>query len=449
MLHHISFLTLANKKINLPRIKWLMILSQVMIVVFAGQWLMSQYREQQAQLKENLTEVFTHVQSRLSDSLVMTNVMDTAFTKKATFAGRAMECKKDTMKHLQLSAYGVHKLMGKVQTTPERQAYLYQLDSILFNDMFAAEMRKYGWDFSSEWINNSDSDKAKASAAIFINSNFFTDARGVVVKDYSSYIIGKMVPQGLFMLVMLAVTAVAFVVSYRSLKAQIKLSVMKDDFISNMSHELKTPIATVKVALEALNSYDIIDNPKLNREYLGMAASEMDRLELLATRVLNTSLLDSGKVYLQQESHNLEQLATEVVKAMQPRFEKAGATVSVDVKGSDFTVAIDKLHIQGVLVNLIDNSLKYGVKPVHINISLVENNGKVQLALTDNGPGIPEEYREKVFEKFFRVPNANRHNTKGHGLGLSYAAQVMRQHNGSINVKNLAQGGCMFTLSFQ
>jgi len=111
-------------------------------------------------------------------------------------------------------------------------------------------------------------------------------------------------------------------------------------------------------------------------------------------------------------------------------------------------VAIDKLHIQGVLVNLIDNSLKYGDKPVHININLAEQNGKIQLALTDNGPGIPEEYKEKVFEKFFRVPNANRHNTKGHGLGLSYAAQVMRQHNGSINVNNVAAGGCMFTLSF-
>ena len=133
---------------------------------------------------------------------------------------------------------------------------------------------------------------------------------------------------------------------------------------------------------------------------------------------------------------------------MQPRFDKNNTTLTFETFGNDFNVPADKLHIQGVLVNLIDNSLKYGVKPVHININLVEQNGKVQLALTDNGPGIPEEYREKVFEKFFRVPNANRHNTKGHGLGLSYAAQVMRQHNGSINVKNLVEGGCRFTLSF-
>lgn len=425
-----------------------MIFSQVLVVVFAAQWLFSQYKEQRAQLKDNLTELFTNVQERIHDSLV-TNVIDTSFLNKAVYADHiGPVCKNDSTRHVQLSQKGVHKLIAGANISPDENRRLYRMDSIIFNDMFAEEMRKYGWNFQSEWINNSDSDKAKAAQAIFINSNFFTDARGVVIKDYRGYILGKMVPEALFVLVLLSVTAAAFVISYRGLRAQIKLGVMKDDFISNMSHELKTPIATVKVALEALNNYDIIDNPKLNREYLGMAASEMDRLELLATRVLNTSLLESGKMYLQQESYSLEQLVADVVKAMQPRLQKSGATVTVETTGREFTVAIDKLHIQGVLVNLLDNSMKYSNGPVHININLAESNGKVQLALTDNGPGIPEEYREKVFEKFFRVPNANRHNTKGHGLGLSYAAQVMRQHNGSISVRNVLEGGCVFTLSF-
>ena len=110
-------------------------------------------------------------------------------------------------------------------------------------------------------------------------------------------------------------------------------------------------------------------------------------------------------------------------------------------------IPMDKLHMQGVLVNLIDNSLKYGDKPVNIEIQLAGANGSVRLEFKDNGPGIPEEYREQVFEKFFRVPTGNRHNIKGHGLGLSYAAQVMRQHKGNIAVNNLVAGGCMFTLT--
>lgn len=427
-----------------------MIFSQVLLVAFTGQWLISQYNEQQAQLKDNLTELFTDVQQRISDSLVMTNVVDTSAVDKAVLAASLRtKCNdNDSTRHINLSRAGVHKLIGGVGVSASDEKRLFRMDSMIFNEIFALQMKDRGWYFNSEWINNSDSDRAKASHAIFIRSDFFTDAKGVVVRNYSAYIMGKMVPQSLFVLVLLSLTALAFIVSFRSLRSQIRLGEMKDDFMSNMSHELKTPIATVKVALEALNNYNIIDDPKLNREYVGMAASEMDRLELLATRVLNTTLLESGKIYLQQESYDLQRLVNEVLLSMEPAFRKNGATVHFEAKGNGFNVPIDKLHIQGVLVNLIDNSLKYGEKPVHINIDLTETNGKVQLALTDNGPGIPEEYKEKVFEKFFRVPTGNRHNTKGHGLGLSYAAQVMRQHKGTISVKNVMEGGCMFTLSF-
>ncbi|MBS1687994.1 MAG: sensor histidine kinase, partial [Bacteroidetes bacterium] len=137
-----------------------------------------------------------------------------------------------------------------------------------------------------------------------------------------------------------------------------------------------------------------------------------------------------------------------VLQAMHLRFSQLDAKVSFEARGYNFTIPMDKLHIQGTLVNLIDNSLKYGISPVRIHIALTESNGKVQLALTDNGPGIPEEYHDKVFDKFFRVPTGNRHNTKGYGLGLSYAAQVIRQHNGSIDINNITTGGCKFTLTF-
>ena len=120
----------------------------------------------------------------------------------------------------------------------------------------------------------------------------------------------------------------------------------------------------------------------------------------------------------------------------------------LETTGEQFISNLDRLHTQGVLINLIDNSIKYGVKPVEIKISLTEKDNCIQLSVTDNGPGIPEEYRERVFDKFFRVPTGNKHNTKGYGLGLSYAAQVMQQHMGSIRLANVPEGGCSFTLTF-
>ncbi len=438
----------AIKQSKLQWLKGLMVFSQVVLVLFTGQWLYSQYAEQQEQLKKNLTKVFTDVQQKISDSLYLANVVDPLAVSKPLVGRIEAAPDSDKLHKVALSTAGRYKILsGTMRISGAEEKKLFNVDTIVFNEMFTSQMRQNGWNFNSEWINSSDSNK-KAAGAIFINSNFFTDANGVVISNYRHYIFWKLLPQMFFVLVLLSLTATAFVVTFNSLKAQIKLSFLKDDFISNMSHELKTPIATVKVALEALNNYNIIDDPKLSREYLGMATSEMDRLELLATRVLNTSLLETGKIYLQQESHDLKELVEGVLQAMQPRLRQHEAKISFYASADRFPVHVDVLHMQGVLVNLIDNSLKYGIAPVRINIDLTEQDGKVRLALTDNGPGIPEEYKEKVFEKFFRVPTGNLHNTKGYGLGLSYVAQVMRQHKGNIAVNNIAEGGCMFTLTF-
>ena len=435
------------KKTNLQRIKWLMLVSHMLLLIFAGQWLMSQYNDQQAQLKKNLTKLFTDVQQKITDSLLLSHVIDPAFTGSAIAVSSSNYTDTTSRTKITLSPLGMHRILSNANISRVEEKKLFRLDTIEFNKIFASQMRQNGWNFRSEWINSSDSN-SKGDKAIFIQSSFFTTANGVVIDNYTWYLVGKLLPQVGFVLILIFLTGAAFLITYRSLKAQIKLTNLKDDFISNMSHELKTPIATVKVALEAINNFNVIDNPKMTREYLGMAAAEMDRLELLATRVLNTSLLESGKLYLQKENYDLKKLVTEVLDIMRLRLLQHEANVSFECSGSDFRIPVDKLHTQGVLINLIDNSLKYSAPRANVAIKLTENNGAVRLTLSDNGPGIPEEYREKVFEKFFRVPTGNRHNTKGYGLGLSYAAQVMRQHNGTINVNNLAGGGCMFTLTF-
>ncbi len=433
----------AAKKIDLRSIKWLMYACQLLLFVFTAQWLISQYTGQHDQLKKDLTRLFTDVQLKISDSLISPLLTPVQVTLPVVTAPADETAKQK----VSLSPEAMHKVLKGVSISPDEKRSLFMMDTIVFNELFTSQMKLNGWDFKAEWIANSDSN-ANGRRAIFIPSTFFTNENGIIVDNYKWYLLKRLLPQLLFCVVLLSLTALAFHVTFKSLNAQIKLGNLKDDFISNMSHELKTPIATVKVALEALNNFNAIDDKMRTREYLGMATAEMDRLELLATRVLNTSLLESGKIYLQQESYDLKKLVSEVLQNMQVRFEKHNAKVTFETTGNHFTAAMDKLHMQGVLVNLLDNSLKYGQSPVHIGISLSEQNGAIQLSLKDNGPGIPEEYREKVFEKFFRVPTGNRHNTKGYGLGLSYAAQVMRQHNGSINVNNIAEGGCVFTLTF-
>ncbi|MGN6569494.1 MAG: sensor histidine kinase [Flavipsychrobacter sp.] len=439
---------IAVKKIKPQWLKSIMWLSYGLLIFFAAQWLYNQYEQHEQQLQKDVNTLFTDVQEQIADSILLNDVADPSIVNKTAIEHIVASGKQKTTDNITLSPQGLHLMLKSLSNiTGAEEKRLFRLDTIAFNDIFSSRMQQNGWHFSAHWIDSKDSNNRQAKS-IFIPSNFFTHENGVVVGNYNGYLLRSVLPQLLFILFLLSVTGFAFWLAYRSLQEQIRLGKLKDDFISNMSHELKTPIATVKVVLEALNNFNVIEQPQLSREYLGMATTEMDRLELLATRVLNTSVIENGTLQLQQESYDLKKLVEEVLQAMQLRFAQAGASVTLYVSGNAFAIPIDKLHIQGTLVNLIDNSLKYGVSPVHIHITLTEANGKVQLALTDNGPGIPEEYHNKVFDKFFRVPTGNRHNTKGYGLGLSYAAQVLRQHNGSINLSNIATGGCRFTLTF-
>jgi len=133
---------------------------------------------------------------------------------------------------------------------------------------------------------------------------------------------------------------------------------------------------------------------------------------------------------------------------MQSRFDKVGAEVRFNVDEENLVINADKLHIHGVIVNLIDNSLKYCDKKPRMAIRLSRNDKETLVTLEDNGIGIPAEYLDKVFEKFFRVPTNNKHNVKGYGLGLHYSALVMQHHRGKIAAVNVEGGGCRFTLSF-
>lgn len=428
---------------KLQWIKALMICSQLLLIVFSVMWLKSEYSNQREDLKKDLNRLFTNMQHSISDSLLLQDMEGQGgpVVKK----GSINSYRPDTLVPVSLSPGSVHKLLSK-NIGPTDAQRLFTMDTIAFNELFCKEMHANGWNFQSEWVNVSDSDKDKKS--IFLKSEFFVKDKGVVIKAYDGYLAGKMAPQALFVIILLTVTAMAFRMAYNGYASQVKLVQLKDDFISNMTHELKTPIATVKVALEALQHFNVIEQPELSREYLGMAGAEMNRLELLATRVLNTTMLEQGKIYLQKERCNLKSLVEDAVASMRIKCDQYDAKVAIATRGEYFDIAADKLHLQGVIVNLIDNSIKYAGGPAHITISLEEAQGKIQLTVKDNGPGIPAEYTEKVFDKFFRVPTGNRHNTKGYGLGLSYAAQVMRQHNGQIAVQNLSEGGCMFTLSF-
>jgi len=259
------------------------------------------------------------------------------------------------------------------------------------------------------------------------------------------YLIKKISLPILFSIFLVGVTILSFVLLYRNILRQQKLAVIKNEFISNITHELKTPIATVGVAIEALRNFNAMQDPLRTKEYLDISANELQRLSLLVDKVLKLSMFENKKIELKYETVNLKDLVEEVISSLRLQFEKKGATVSVNGEG-DLNLNGDRLHLLSVVYNLLDNALKYsGDSPV-IVVGLKEEKNNIEMTVADNGIGISPEYKNKIFEKFFRVPMGNTHNTKGYGLGLSYAAHVVRQHLGAISVDSVTGSGSKFTI---
>jgi signal transduction histidine kinase len=262
----------------------------------------------------------------------------------------------------------------------------------------------------------------------------------------TSFLMRKIAPQILLSLLLVAFTSISFLFLYRNLLAQRRLTLMKNDFISNITHELKTPIATVNVAIEALRNFDALQSPERTKEYLDISASELQRLSLLVDKVLKLSMFENKDIELQKSHFNLKELVEEVMHSMRLQFQKNKATISFKTAGEPFNIHADRLHITSVIYNLLDNALKYGGSKPEIKVELAATPQEFKLRVEDNGIGISPEYANKVFEKFFRVPSGDHHNIKGYGLGLSYAAHVVHQHGGTISVESQPGKGSAFTI---
>lgn len=272
------------------------------------------------------------------------------------------------------------------------------------------------------------------------------DGYGLSLGNTFTYLVKKISLPILFSIFLIGLTVFAFVLLYKSLLRQHRLAVMKSDLISNITHELKTPIATVGVAIEALKNFNAIDDPARTREYLDISQHELQRLGLLVDKVLKLSMFERGKMEIKKEWFALDELVREVMQSLRLQLEKNGACVTVNVP-VNLQMQGDRQHMQSVVFNLLDNAIKYNSGKAEITVDISEEQDQVILKVSDNGIGIPPQYRKKIFEKFFRVPSGDTHNAKGHGLGLNYVSKVIDQHGGHIKVESNQGAGSTFIIT--
>ncbi len=479
-----------------------MIISQIMLTGLIAQWLKSQWVEERETLKKEVSRKFSESVDQIMDSLLVEHLIVPALNDSLARKDHLIKFNKrlpedTTLKKRHITAMfntadsenqaivtiaipdttgssPDEKLSFNIYDSSEKRFLLRSVkliinqtegtagewkqlshmnsmasDSTLLKEVFETKLGKEAKGVRITWISESARKNAKTGGAkIFLSSDLFEIPFNAEISHFQSILLKGISTQILFALVLLILTGAAFFFTFRSMRKMETLNTLRNDFISNISHELKTPVATVTVALEALKTYDRMKDPAKSEEYLSIAFNEMKRLDQLISQVLTTSILEDQAQYLHVEETDLVKITKEVLASLQIRFLQNKANVEFTPAEEACILDLDKLHIQGVLINLLDNSLKYNTSESKIKIKLFSKESSVFLTVSDNGPGIPEEYISRVFDKFFRVPKGDRHDVKGYGLGLSFAELVMKQHSGSINVRNLEEGGCRFTLIF-
>ncbi len=227
---------------------------------------------------------------------------------------------------------------------------------------------------------------------------------------------------------------------------QKRVSEIRNDFINNMTHELKTPISTISLASQMIADKSISSEQKNIDNISKILNDESLRLKYQVEKVLQASVFDSGTMNLRLQECSLHKIIESVTDNFSLKLKACQGTISLDLKAEDPMLKLDEVHFSNVISNLIDNAIKYSTSAPKINISSSDSENFVIITIQDDGIGIKKENQKKIFEKFYRVPTGNIHNVKGFGLGLSYVKKIIEEHGGAVSLSSQSGKGTTFKI---
>lgn len=268
----------------------------------------------------------------------------------------------------------------------------------------------------------------------------------LIFPERKKYLYSSMSPLILSSSVFFLMVVAAFILTFQIIFKQKKLSDMKEDFINNMTHELKTPIATISIASEMLRDSSISASEENRSKYAGIIFEENKRLYNHVEQVLQLARLEKGELQLNLEDRDLHQIITSTANHFQLILEELNGKIELNLNAIHSIFKVDEMHFTNIINNLIDNAVKYNDKTPLIKINTLNVPVGIQIEVSDNGVGLSKEDQHKIFDKFYRVSKGNVHDTKGFGLGLSYVKSIIEKHNGEIKVESKLKEGSKFTI---
>jgi len=260
---------------------------------------------------------------------------------------------------------------------------------------------------------------------------------------YSS-ILGLLIASGLCISILMVVFGytVFFIIRQR------KLSDIKNDFINNMTHEFKTPIATISLATSAIINPKVLNNPEQIVKFNDMVKKENQRMHKHVEKILHQARLDRKEIELNKEEIDINDLINEACNHFSLQCEESKVDLICRPQSEDSVILGDEIHILNCVINMIDNSIKYSTIEPRIVVYSKDTSKGVVIGVKDNGVGLSRESQKMVFKRFYRVTHGNLHNVKGFGLGLSYVKSIVEGHRGSINLRSKLNKGTTIEMVF-
>lgn len=246
---------------------------------------------------------------------------------------------------------------------------------------------------------------------------------------------------------LLALLLACFAYTLSIIFRQKKISEMKTDFINNMTHEFKTPVATIMIASESLRDPDISSNEKRVNKLANIIYDENVRLGSHIERVLNIAKLEKENLKIEHTDIQINHVVNAVADSMELQLQRAGGHLTLDLTATHDMVVGDELHLSNVLFNLLDNAIKYSKENPRITVRTYNTKRNICISVADKGIGMSKEHQEKIFDQFYRIPTGNVHNVKGFGLGLNYVNNIIKLLNGKITVRSEKDKGTQFDVT--
>ena len=239
----------------------------------------------------------------------------------------------------------------------------------------------------------------------------------------------------------------AFFITVRTLLKQKKLSEIKSDFINNMTHEFKTPLATISLAVDALKNEKVSGDKEKSSYFTGIIKEENKRMNKQVETILQAALLDKNEVQLNMKRLLAHEIIINVLNNINLQVEEKGGKIDVELEAENDLIMADEVHFTNVVNNLLDNAVKYSKENLHIKLSTKNAGNHLKIKIEDNGIGMNKETLHRIFEKFYRAHTGNVHNVKGFGLGLSYVKTMIDAHHGTIKAESVLGKGSCFIIS--